>query len=137
MNNKAKLIMVDDEAEILRALERSLRKEYQITTTVSANEALQILESESFDLIISDVRMMEMDGLDLLATCQEKYPDMGRIALTGYADMETCQNAVNQQIAQIIISKPWETFELKNLIHLVTQLQQLKIENRQLKLALP
>lgn len=132
-DSRIKLLLVDDENEIIRALQRSLRKDYEIEATTSAFKALELLEQSEFDVLVSDVRMMEMDGLELLALCQQKHPLVGRIALTGYADMEACQQAIENKTAQLIISKPWETFELKNLINLVAELQQTKAAYESLK----
>lgn len=131
--SRIKLLLVDDENEIIRALQRSLRKDYDIAATTSANQALELLEQQDFDVIVSDVRMMEMDGLELLARCQQNHPMMGRIALTGYADMEACQQAIENKTAQLIVSKPWETFELKNLINVIAELQQTKKAYENLK----
>lgn len=131
--SKPRILIIDDEAQILEALKRALRNQFTCQTTVSPLQALETLKSEPFDLILSDVRMREMDGIDLLRQCQLRYPLIPRVALTGYADMELCQNAVDQEIAMLIVSKPWDNFELKNLLRLVVRLSKVEQENKALK----
>ncbi|MBE0363647.1 hypothetical protein PULV_a1123 [Pseudoalteromonas ulvae UL12] len=125
----AHILLVDDEPEVLNALTRILRKQYQITTANSASEALSILNEHSIDLIISDIRMPIIDGIELLTQIRDRYPNMGRVLLSGYADMEQCQRAINDDVAKIILAKPWDNFELKNIVALLIEFNQLRAEN--------
>ncbi|SFB88691.1 response regulator [Pseudoalteromonas denitrificans] len=132
------ILLVDDEPEVLNALTRILRKDYQITSYNCASEALEAIKNnlntdEQFDLIISDIRMPHMDGIELLSHINKIAPQMSRVLLSGYADMELCQSAIPNKIAQIILSKPWDNFEIKTVINLLLELAHLKQENLLLK----
>lgn len=106
---KRQILFVDDEPNILKGLQRSLRplrKYWDMTFSEGAENALKLLEKESFDVIVSDMRMPEMDGSQLLAIVQEKYPAMVRIILSGHADQEMIMNSVKS--AHQYLSKPCE-----------------------------
>lgn len=136
------ILLVDDEPEVLNALTRILRKDYKISSFTNASEALIAIKSNlntdiQFDLIISDIRMPHMDGIELLTHISKIAPQMSRVLLSGYADMELCQSAIPENIAQIILSKPWDNFEIKTIINLLLELAHLKQENLALKEAQP
>lgn len=134
------ILLVDDEPAVLNALTRILRKDYQITSFSNANDALEAIKhnlntDSQFDFIISDIRMPHMDGIELLTHIYKIAPQMSRVLLSGYADMELCQSAIPENIAQIILSKPWDNFEIKTIINLLLELAHLKQENLSLKTA--
>ncbi len=110
------LLCVDDEANILSALKRMLSfKGYQVSTAESAKEAKELLSTNTFDLIVTDLRMPEMDGIALLKDIKDLYPSMTRMMLTGNADLESAKAAINQGQVFKYLSKPWdedETFAL-------------------------
>lgn len=128
-----KLLIVDDEQEILKTLKRLLHKEFKVEICLSADEALTLLAAQDFDLVLSDIRMPQMDGFAFLAHCKTAYPDMIRIAISGYADMDRCQAAIEKQDFQFIVSKPWENFELRNILRLLSEHKSLKDEIKQLR----
>jgi CheY-like chemotaxis protein len=106
--NSTTVLCVDDEENILKALRRVLRKEpYRLLTAKSAIEGLEILKNEHPWVIISDHRMPEMDGITFLKKVRETYPDIIRITLTGYTDVETIKEAVNQGHIFKFLLKPW------------------------------
>jgi DNA-binding NtrC family response regulator len=108
------VLLVDDEANVLRSLERTLRnEEYAILTADSAVEALDILETASVDLIISDLGMPGMNGFELLKTVKEKYPAVARIILTGQSDTPTVLRAINEGEVYRFFTKPWDNEEIK------------------------
>ena len=84
----AHLLIVDDEENIRSALRRVLRREYTLSFAASGPEALQLLKTERPDVIISDHLMPEMTGLEFLKRCRLRYPNIGRIVLTGQAEMQ-------------------------------------------------
>ena len=95
------VLCVDDEPNILLALKRTLRPAgYQVATAAGGAEGLELLARESVDLVISDMRMPQMDGAHFLAEVREHYPEVIRILLTGYADMSST-------IAATISPKRW------------------------------
>jgi len=108
------ILCVDDEANILAALRRAFRPlGYQVLLAESGKEALKILEqNDQIDLVISDMRMPEMDGARFLAEVRKQRPDIVRILLTGYADMESTIAAINDGQIFRHISKPWNDDDL-------------------------
>src|SRR4030042_375317 len=103
------VLLVDDEANVLRSLERTLRnEEYAILTAGSAAEALDILETMPVDLIISDLGMPGMNGFELLKTVKGKYPAVARIILTGQSDTPTVLRAINEGEVFRFFTKPWD-----------------------------
>ncbi len=111
------ILLVDDEASVLSSLKRLFRKlKYNIVLANSGQEAVNIIEQQSFDLIISDARMPEMSGPEFLAIAAEKFPDTMRILLTGFADIEATIDAVNLGKIDHYIEKPWDDKELVALV---------------------
>lgn len=130
MNNEtAKILLVDDEPNILRALVRLL-KEYQTTTATSAQEALVLAQAIEFDMVISDYRMPEMDGISFLKKFRELQPDAIRIILTGYADLEATQEAINNIGVFRFINKPWNNIEIINGVDKGLELKRVLHENQ-------
>jgi response regulator RpfG family c-di-GMP phosphodiesterase len=102
------VLVVDDEPNILSALRRVLRANgYQVQTAPGGAEALALLEKAPVDLIISDMRMPEMNGAEFLRRSREQVPEAVRILLTGYADIGSTIAAVNDGEIFRYISKPW------------------------------
>lgn len=119
MNSSPRLMLVDDEPNVLSAIERLLRsarqdtsRQYRIECFTRPELALNRAEEVAFDLVLSDYRMPEMDGIAFLAAIRELQPRTPRLIMSGQADLHTLINAVN--IAGIVrfISKPWHEIEL-------------------------
>jgi HD-like signal output (HDOD) protein len=114
---KRRILFVDDEPMVLKGLQRTLRKlrgEWEMTFTSSSKEALDILNSGSFDVIVSDLRMPEMDGMQLLAEVKTKHPQVIRIILSGQVEQESTFKSV--QIAHQSLSKPCDADILKHTL---------------------
>lgn len=104
-----RLLCVDDEPNILSALRRLFRQHgYQISVANSGAEGLQVLAAQPFDLVISDMRMPEMDGAQFLAQVRDRWPETVRILLTGYADITSTIDAINKGQIYRYVSKPWD-----------------------------
>ncbi len=117
LQSKASLLLVDDEENILRSLQRVLRNEpYEVQSASSGEEALALLSTQRFDLVISDARMPGMDGPSLLSEIKKQWPWSIRILLTGYADINSTIKAINDGQIYRYISKPWDDEELKLVI---------------------
>jgi len=132
---KPHVLLVDDERSILSALRRTLRKEgYELTIASSGQEALDKLREMATppDLVISDHLMPGMTGLEFLKHCRLRYPDLGRIVLTGQAELETVVSAINQGEVFRFLRKPWDDNEIKLAIHLAIRHVRLESENRRL-----
>jgi DNA-binding NtrC family response regulator len=109
---KYKILIVDDEPANLRALERLFRDEHEVLAATSAVEALAALENHDVALLISDQRMPEMSGLELLARTVSLRPHMVRILLTGYTDVTSLIEAINSGHVYKYVTKPWNNDEL-------------------------
>lgn len=108
-----KVLFVDDEENILHSIKRELRKRFEIYTASSGSEALALLKNEGpFAVIVSDMRMPLMDGIQLLAAVKDQYPDTIRMMLTGNADQETAIDAVNKGQIFRFLNKPCPTSTL-------------------------
>ncbi len=108
------ILCVDDEKNILSSLRRLLRPEgYEIQLANSGAEGLDILSKMPIDLVISDMRMPEMNGAQFLEKVYELYPDTVRILLTGYSEISSTIDAINKGNIYKYISKPWEEHDLK------------------------
>lgn len=107
------ILFVDDEPSILSALRRLCRPlGYRILLAESGKAGLEILRNEKVDLVVSDMRMPEMDGAAFLEQVRANWPEVGRILLTGYADVGATVAAVNRGEIQRYIAKPWDDREL-------------------------
>lgn len=130
----ATLLLVDDEENILNSLRRVLRNEpYRLLTTGSGEAALDLLEQQPVDLVISDARMPGMDGATLLSEVQQRWPQCLRILLTGYADITTTVKAINEGQIYRYISKPWDDDELRLIIRQALAFQHSERERQRLE----
>lgn len=108
------VLIVDDEPSILGALKRVLHYEpYRVLTTTSPMEAFHLLATHSVQMVISDQRMPEMTGTELLLQVKLLYPDVVRVILTGYTDEEAIMAAINDGQVYKFLFKPWNTEALK------------------------
>jgi len=108
-----KIIAVDDEPNNLRALERLFRHDYEVITAESGDEALRLLSEHDAALVITDQRMPNMTGVELLKRTADIRPHMVRIILTGYTDVETLVEAINSGLVYKYVTKPWDNEELR------------------------
>jgi len=131
MNNR--ILLVDDEANVLSALKRALFDEpLEIKSATSAEDALGIMQEEYFKVVVSDERMIGMQGSDFLAQVRASYPNTIRIMLTGHATLEAAMKAVNEGEIYRFFSKPWNDHDLKFAIRSAIEKFDLEAENRRL-----
>ncbi|MCG2579180.1 response regulator [Dechloromonas sp. XY25] len=129
----ATLLFVDDEPGILSALRRLFRQfGYRILIAESGAQGLAEMEKTAVDLIISDMRMPEMDGATFLRQVRQRWPETVRILLTGYADVTSTIAAINEGEIYRYISKPWDDNEIVNVVREALERQKLESENRRL-----
>lgn len=107
------ILIVDDEKDNLQALQRLLRGLYEVTTATSPFEALRMIQAKTYHVIISDQRMPEMTGVELLEKAQRLCPNSTRILLTGYTDIESVIDAINRGHIYRYVAKPWDPEDLR------------------------
>lgn len=108
------VLLLDDEADILRALNRTLRPDgYKILAATNAADAFKLLALNEVHVVVSDQRMPEVTGTEFLGKVKLMHPDTTRILLTGYADMQSVIDAINQGAVYRYFTKPWDNDELR------------------------
>lgn len=105
-SQRESVLVVDDDSEVLTALDAELSEFFDVTALLSAEQALATLQGQAFSAIISDVRMPGIDGLTLIKECAVRYPDMVRLLLTAFDDEEVQETALGEFGAYKLI-KPW------------------------------
>jgi len=129
----ATLLLVDDEPLILKSLERLFRPfDFRVLTAEGGRAGLSLLEQEPVDVIISDIRMPEMNGVEFLAEAAERWPDHIRIVLTGEASMDETAEAINRGHLYGYIRKPWEDHDVYLMVRHAVQHLGLERERRRL-----
>lgn len=124
------LLLVDDEVNIATSLKRMLRGDgYHILTATSGMEGLELLATHPVGVIISDQRMPEMTGVEFLRRVKQLYPDTVRIVLSGYTDLKSITDAINEGAIYKFLTKPWEDEQLRAQVHEAFQHFELKQEN--------
>jgi|ERR687884_1273568 DNA-binding NtrC family response regulator len=108
-----KIMIVDDEPANLRLLERLFRQDNQVITAESGEEALRLLAQHDVALLITDQRMPNMTGIELLKRTAALRPHMVRIILTGYTDIGALVEAINSGLVYKYLTKPWSNEELR------------------------
>ncbi|HRH81150.1 MAG TPA: response regulator [Thiobacillaceae bacterium] len=129
----ATLLFVDDEPSILSSLRRLFRPHgFRILTAESGAAGLEVLDKEAIDLVISDMRMPEMDGARFLEQVRQRKPEVVRILLTGYADMESTIAAINRGEIYRYLNKPWNDNDIVLTVRDALKHKQLEQENSRL-----
>ncbi|HEX7722509.1 MAG TPA: response regulator [Pyrinomonadaceae bacterium] len=108
-----KIMIVDDEPANLRTLLRLFRQDYQVITAESGAEALTLLQQHDVALMISDQRMPQMTGIELMKKAVEVRPQMVKILLTGYTDISALIESVNSGLVYRYLTKPWNNDDLQ------------------------
>jgi CheY-like chemotaxis protein len=111
------LLLLDDEENILRALARVLRRDgYKIFMATRAQDAFELLAKHDVQVILSDQRMPEMSGTEFLSRVKDLYPNTIRLVLSGYTDLKSVTDAINQGAIYKFLTKPWDDDELRQNI---------------------
>ena len=127
-NETFTLLFIDDEPDIVSSLKRSFRRGFNVITATSGSEGIEIIKSQPVDLIISDQRMPDITGDQVLAIAKEVQPDAVRILLTGYSDIEALTNCVNEAQIYKYLTKPWEPEQLR--LTVVRALESLSLQRK-------
>jgi response regulator RpfG family c-di-GMP phosphodiesterase len=125
------VLYVDDEPGLCRAFVRLFheRRDVQVTTAGSPDEAIEILGREPFDVIVSDLRMPGMSGLELLAAARRRSPETRRLLVSGYADFESALDAINEVGIDRLLTKPWQNEEVRAAIDGALEVARLQRDN--------
>lgn len=129
---KHPILLVDDEPEILYSLQGLLRREFELYTAHSGAEALDILRQHPVHVIMSDQRMPEMTGVQLMHRVKESHPEAIRIVFTGYADIRAVIDAINNVGLYRYITKPWDPDELIDVLRQAAERYEEIVEHQQL-----
>jgi len=128
------LLLVDDEINILSSLKRLLRHDkYNIVTANNGQEALAALHEQVVDVIVTDQRMPGMTGVDFLRLAKESHPDTVRIVLSGYTELQSVTDAVNEGAAYKFLTKPWDDIQLRGHVAEAFRRKEMADENRRLQ----
>ncbi|WP_045857219.1 sigma-54-dependent transcriptional regulator [Teredinibacter purpureus] len=132
--NAARILFVDDETSILKSLRRVTRPlNSECVFVESGAEALALLEASPFDVIVSDMRMPEMDGAVLLSQVAKRYPETMRLVLSGYSEDELIMSAINEGRIWGYIHKPWDDNLLLVTLQQALAAQQMMVERALLR----
>jgi len=131
--SSGKVLIVDDEKVAMKNLEHVMKKEgYAVTATQSGGNALALLEKQAFDVVLTDLRMEKVDGMQILKRCRENHPDTEVILITGFATLESAVEAMKHG-AFFYIAKPYRLDEVRKVVAEALEKTRLKRENRSLR----
>jgi response regulator RpfG family c-di-GMP phosphodiesterase len=127
----ARILYVDDEAGLCRLFSRLFAGDprFEITTLTSSTDAANLILAQDFDVIVSDLMMPEIGGLDLLAAAKQHRPQARRLLVSAYADFGTALEAINRVGVDRLIVKPWVATDLHEAVRLAAEHAALKREN--------
>ncbi len=131
------VLVVDDDRPILLSLDRTMRRmPWQVITAQGAEEALSVLEGTKVSVVIADYQMPGMNGLELLNEVKRKWPDIQRVMLTGAANLDVIEKAVNESEVYRFLNKPWSDSQLKATVKECIDRIKLEESNRSFKMEL-
>jgi len=134
MAEKQAILFVDDEKSVLRSLKRAfLDSGYQLYFADSGARGLSILKVKNIDLVISDMRMPQMDGYQFLNQVKKDYPQVVRLILSGYTQEDTVYKALIDGSAKMYVAKPWDNQKLKSLIAQLLEIRDILQQQRLLE----
>ena len=127
----SRVLYVDDEPGLCRAFARLFREDERldVRTVSTPEEAIALLGKEGFDVIVSDLRMPGMSGIELLAVARKRAPDARRLLVSGYADFESALDAINEVGVDRLLTKPWQNDEVRSAIQAAASVARLEREN--------
>ncbi len=115
-NKQTSILILDDEPIVGKRLKPSLEKKgYEVESFTSSKEALERIEERSFDIVVTDLKMEGMDGMQFLTLVKEKYPDTEVIVITGFATMATARESYNKGVFDFL-AKPFKLGEIVEVI---------------------
>ncbi len=131
-NNKINVLYIDDEAHNLTSFKATFRRNFNITTTESAEEGHAILAEGKIHVILSDQRMPKITGIEFFESIKDLFPDPIRILMTGYTDINAVIDAINRGQVYKYLTKPWNEDDVKIYIEKAYEVYRLRKENLEL-----
>jgi signal transduction histidine kinase len=131
-SERGQLLIIDDEEEILKALKRQFRDDYEVFVARNADDGYRIMTETPIQVIISDQRMPGMNGSEFFNRVKTYFPDAVRLLLTGYADIQTVIDAINDGNIFRYVIKPWNPAELATVVREAFTRYDLVVQNRRL-----
>lgn len=110
------LLVVDDEADVCDSVHDLLRREFRVLRATSAHDGFRLMQEEEVHIIMTDQRMPQVTGVELLAKVKTRNPMAIRLLFTGYADLESIISAINQGHVYHFLKKPWQPEELLSAV---------------------
>jgi two-component system response regulator HydG len=134
MQDNAKILIVDDEKVALKNLEHIMKKEgYGVVGTESGPNALKLLEEQPFDVVLTDLKMEKVDGMQILKKCRDLYPDAEVIMITGYVTLESAVQTIKHGAFYYVV-KPFKLDEVRKVVKEAVEKVRLKKGNIKSKL---
>ena len=119
--NSISILYIDDEPSNLRIFKTAFKRIYHVFIAETIEAALEILENEDIQIIITDQRMPQMTGSEFLTLIKDQYPDAIRMILTGYSDVKGIIDGINQGRIYKYITKPWDKAQMTSLLEEVSK----------------
>jgi len=133
LETSGRLLIVDDEKITLKNIERAMKKEgYAVSSANSGSSALKLLEKNEYDVVLTDLRMEKVDGLQVLTKCRELYPLAEVILITAFASLPSAIESMKKG-AYYYIAKPFKLDEVRKVVSEALEKVRLKKENSQLR----
>jgi diguanylate cyclase (GGDEF)-like protein/PAS domain S-box-containing protein len=126
------VLVIDDEPEVRQALQRQLRREFIVHVAADAEAGLAILSQQAVEVVISDERMPGMTGSEFFQRIKDSDPEVVRLLITGYADLQSVIQAINQGHIYRYITKPWDSTEIRTIVREACQRYRMRMHNQQL-----
>lgn len=120
-NKKHCLLIIDDEPNVCDSVHDLLRREFRVLKAHSAQEGYRVMQEEEVHIVMSDQRMPQISGVELLTRVKSKYPQAVRMLFTGFADLESIIAAINQGHIFGFLKKPWQPEELETAVRQAAQ----------------
>lgn len=127
------VIVLDDEPEILKAIARDLRRHAIVRPFQDPEEALEALRNAEHSVVISDLQMPKLNGIEFLARAAEIRPEAQRVLLTAFADLAGAQDSINKARINLLLTKPWEPTDLQNAVEELQRVNERLRENTELR----
>jgi K+-sensing histidine kinase KdpD len=125
-----KILYVDDDPQNLYLFRSFFEQDYNVITAGSGAEALAMLEEQEIQVLLADQRMPGINGIQLLETVAQRFPETVRVLVTGYSDVEVVIDAINRGAVYRYLSKPWDIDEIKATIRNALEVYELKRKNQ-------